>query len=86
MFFQMNLTQGQNQLNNIKVTKAKLISEFMNELENEIKLWYPLCIDKEYGGYYSDINYKWELDGATNKNDCNTSTPCLVKCECFNIL
>ncbi|MCB0665176.1 MAG: AGE family epimerase/isomerase [Saprospiraceae bacterium] len=29
--------------------------------------WYPQIIDSTYGGYLSDFNYKWELDGRQNK-------------------
>ena len=29
--------------------------------------WYPACIDAAYGGFFSDFNYKWELDGNQNK-------------------
>lgn len=40
----------------------------MEELhKKELELWYPLCLDTVYGGYYSDINYKWELQGMQNK-------------------
>lgn len=29
--------------------------------------WYPLVIDSLYGGYLSDLNYRWELQGPQNK-------------------
>jgi mannobiose 2-epimerase len=29
--------------------------------------WYPACVDSMYGGYLSDFNYKWELEGKQNK-------------------
>lgn len=41
--------------------------EMRNVLDNTFKLWYPLSIDTVYGGFFSDINYKWELDGIQNK-------------------
>jgi cellobiose epimerase len=47
--------------------KQILITEIQKILDDEINLWYPLCIDTIYGGYFSDINYKWELDGLQNK-------------------
>lgn len=47
--------------------KENYIERLNNLLEREISLWYPLCVDTLYGGYYSDINYKWELEGAQNK-------------------
>jgi cellobiose epimerase len=52
------------------LAEKKLLAIF-NEIQvafnDEINLWYPLCIDTIYGGYYSDINYKWQLDGIQNK-------------------
>lgn len=41
--------------------------EMRNVLDNTFKLWYPLSIDTVYGGFFSDINYKWELSGVQNK-------------------
>lgn len=32
-----------------------------------VESWYPRAIDSMYGGYLSDFNYKWELDGRQNK-------------------
>lgn len=29
--------------------------------------WYPRIIDSTYGGFLSDFNYKWELQGRQNK-------------------
>ncbi len=45
----------------------KIIKEMKNDLETLYHLWYPLCIDTVDGGYYSDINNKWQLDGRQNK-------------------
>ena len=36
-------------------------------LDNEFKRWYPLSIDTVDGGFFSDINYKWEIEGVQNK-------------------
>ncbi len=47
--------------------KENYIERLNNLLDREISLWYPLCIDTVYGGYFSDINYKWELKGTQNK-------------------
>ena len=44
-----------------------LIGEMKKVLDDEFRLWYPLSIDTVYGGFYSDINYKWDLRGAQNK-------------------
>lgn len=47
--------------------KDSLIKEMEKTLEDDFKLWYPLCLDTTYGGYFSDINYKWQVDGPQNK-------------------
>ena len=44
-----------------------MIVEMQKILDDEFRLLYPLSIDTLYGGYFSDINYKWELDGRQNK-------------------
>jgi len=34
----------------------RLIEEFQNALiQGILKLWYPLVVDKEYGGYYTNV-------------------------------
>lgn len=39
-----------------------IIHELYNNLENEIlKKWYPLVIDKEFGGYFSNLSYDWKI-------------------------
>jgi mannobiose 2-epimerase len=51
----------------IKLGKAE-ISEGMEKLLDRIfELWYPLSLDTVYGGYLSDLNYKWEVSGGQNK-------------------
>lgn len=52
---------------NIVKDKDTIIAEMKTDLNDELSLWYPLCLDTVYGGYYSDINYKWELDGPQTK-------------------
>jgi mannobiose 2-epimerase len=36
-------------------------------LDDELEHWFPLCLDTEYGGYLSDLNYRWEPDGPQDK-------------------
>lgn len=60
-------SQGLNKLEATQINKDTISAELKRELDNEFRLWYPLCLDTEYGGYYSDINYKWELDGEQTK-------------------
>lgn len=47
--------------------RIAIIHEMQRVLDSEFALWYPLSIDTMYGGFFSDINYKWELDGRQNK-------------------
>jgi cellobiose epimerase len=47
--------------------KDSISTEIKKLLDQDFDLWYPLCIDTVYGGYYSDINYKWQLEGEQNK-------------------
>jgi mannobiose 2-epimerase len=43
-------------------TNAQLVSEMYDVLENGIlKRWYPLVIDKECGGYYTNLTYDWKI-------------------------
>jgi mannobiose 2-epimerase len=45
-----------------------LINEFQNALVNGIlKRWYPLVLDKEQGGYFTNISYDWTLLPAQEK-------------------
>ena len=36
-------------------------------LKNEFSLWYPISIDTTYGGFFSDLDYMWQLKGKQNK-------------------
>jgi mannobiose 2-epimerase len=65
----LNITklQGLNKLEEIQTKKDIISAELKRELSNELRLWYPLCLDTKYGGYFSDINYKYELDGEQTK-------------------
>src|SRR3972149_10551706 len=44
-----------------------VLIEMETNLDNMFELWYPKSIDTVYGGFFSDINYKWELQGRQNK-------------------
>lgn len=47
----------------------KKVAQEMEDLlmKNMMPVWYPRVIDKEYGGYLSNFNYKWEMTGNQNK-------------------
>lgn len=57
----------ENQLRDIITDKKTISVEMRHVLDDEFRLWYPLSIDTTYGGFFSDINYKWELEGQQNK-------------------
>jgi mannobiose 2-epimerase len=44
-----------------------ICTEMQQVLDKELNRWYPLCIDTACGGYYSDINFRWELEGPQDK-------------------
>ena len=69
IFSFIQITQAQIKKPNYKmeVNKDSILTEMENVLDNTFKLWYPLSIDSIDGGFYSDINYKWQLDGKQNK-------------------
>ncbi|MFO7447542.1 MAG: AGE family epimerase/isomerase, partial [Ignavibacteriaceae bacterium] len=42
--------------------KEKILSELLFNLEESVlKSWYPVSVDKEYGGYFSNLSYNWEV-------------------------
>lgn len=55
------------ELENNKVDQKKLYSEMYDVLNSTMQKWYPLVIDTIYGGYFSDIDHKWEINGSQNK-------------------
>ena len=36
-------------------------------LDTEFKSWYPLSMDSLYGGFFSDLDYQWKLNGRQDK-------------------
>ncbi len=51
----------------IETNKDSISVDLKHVLNDEFKLFYPLSIDTVYGGYFSDIDYKWELKGRQDK-------------------
>jgi|YelNatPaOPRAMG01_1025707.scaffolds.fasta_scaffold00364_11 mannobiose 2-epimerase len=35
--------------------------------KNLLDKWYPLAVDKEYGGYFTNITYNWEIEPVQTK-------------------
>ena len=51
----------------IATDREEIARQIQQVNDRELACWYPLCLDTVYGGYYSDFNYKWELQGRQNK-------------------
>lgn len=60
-------TKMKNKIIDIKTNRDTISLEMRQVLDDELREWYPLSVDTVYGGFFSDINYKWELDGRQNK-------------------
>ena len=58
---------AQEQTDKPETNKKTILKEMEHVLNQSFALWYPLSIDSTDGGYYSDINYKWQLQGKQNK-------------------
>jgi len=59
--------ETQTQAGGIETDKRAISVEMRHVLDDEINKWYPLSIDSVDGGFFSDIDYKWELDGRQDK-------------------
>jgi mannobiose 2-epimerase len=59
--------KNSNSMKRLQSNRDSIIVELKTALYDDINLWYPLVVDKEFGGYFSDVNYKWELSGRQNK-------------------
>ncbi len=51
----------------VTTNRDSISVELRKVLDDEFARWYPLSLDTVYGGYFSDFNYKWELDGSQDK-------------------
>ena len=58
---------AQEQTDKPETNKKTILKEMEHVLNQSFALWYPLSIDSTDGGYYSDINYKWQVKGKQNK-------------------
>ncbi len=44
-----------------------ILNEMKQVLNKEFKSWYPLSIDSSFGGFFSDLDYRWKLNGRQDK-------------------
>ncbi len=63
----MGQSKTEEQVVSTQTDRDTIAIEMQHVLDGEFNAWYPLSIDTSYGGFFSDINYKWELDGRQNK-------------------
>jgi cellobiose epimerase len=55
-------------INGEKMTNKELAAQFTDALTTGIlRRWYPLVIDKECGGYFTNVNYDWTLPPEQEK-------------------
>lgn len=54
-------------IKSLSLHKDTVQQEMRHTLEQEFNAWYPLALDTLYGGFFSDMNDTWELDGKQNK-------------------
>lgn len=44
------------------MTNKNILDELLSSFKDGIlKKWYPLVVDKEYGGYFSNVSYNWKI-------------------------
>ncbi len=55
------------QTNGIETNKKVILAELKEQLKVELDHFGQATIDTVYGGYFTDMNYKWELEGRQNK-------------------
>jgi mannobiose 2-epimerase len=60
-------TKSKIQQDSVEINRDTIRNEMQSTLNKILELWYPLSLDTVYGGFFSDINYKWELQGIQNK-------------------
>lgn len=65
--FKIKNEGNKNYREELETNRDSITTELKFQLNKIFELWYPLSIDTVYGGFYSDINYKWELSGKQNK-------------------
>ena len=59
--------KGFKAMKGVETNKRVILAELKRQLKEELDHFCPLCLDTVYGGYFTDINYKWQLDGPQDK-------------------
>jgi mannobiose 2-epimerase len=58
---------AKNPSSELKINRDTIAAEMRQVLDDEFKVWYPLSIDTSCGGFFSDFDYSWKLDGGQEK-------------------
>jgi mannobiose 2-epimerase len=48
-------------------TDPAIFQQMRALLDQSVNLWYPKVLDRDYGGYYSNLDYAWRLDSSQDK-------------------
>jgi mannobiose 2-epimerase len=59
--------EGSHAPNAMTRDRDSIASEMRSVLDTELARWFPLTIDTALGGYFSDVDANWHLDGVQNK-------------------
>jgi cellobiose epimerase len=51
----------------VETNRDSIAAHMRQALNLEFERWYPKCVDTTCGGYFSDLNADWELDGPQRK-------------------
>ena len=51
----------------MRVNRDTISLEMQQVLNDEFKVWYPRAIDTLDGGFFTDFDYSWKLDGRQDK-------------------
>jgi mannobiose 2-epimerase len=51
----------------LETNRDSIAAHMRRVLDLEFERWYPKCVDTACGGYFSDLNADWELDGPQRK-------------------
>jgi mannobiose 2-epimerase len=58
---------AKNPSSELKINRDTIAAEMRQVLDDEFKEWYPLSIDTLDGGFLTDFDYSWKLDGRQDK-------------------
>lgn len=57
----------EDQLEEVQTIRDTIAAEMRHVLDTELAAWYPRSVDTLHGGFYSDMDYQWNVDGPQEK-------------------